>query len=179
MKVDLFSDFRFPHKRAISRWVIITAVAFSITFIIVLLIHIKAHKKRVELINKLEISETNIRQFQENIKDLTGEQRINRDLKRKKGALDANKQEYGSVLALLYNLSRVIPSKTWVKRLVYKENLFMIEGHAPTYKELMTFYTSLSRLDGVSACCIEHERHDKLLKFMITAKISSIFAKYQ
>lgn len=175
---DLFDNFRFPHKRPVVRWILLTLQLFIVAIVVMGVFHVKYLKNYKFWQAELAESSKELCSLQEKVKKLAENTSISKTLKKKRA-------ESETLIALLQEVSRLIPSRTWLESFVFvhdskrniKRSFVSFKGHTPNHKEILAFYTGLSKLGSLDNCSLKYHQNEALhdqenLEFEITAKHS-------
>lgn len=175
IRVDWSKKFQFPYKRAVLRWLLLTLQLFVITIVIVGVLHAKSLKNLSFWKDEVEKSEESLLLLQEKMKKMFIDNEANKKLKREWKEIEISREKHEGLIAFLGDVSRLIPRKTWLERLVIAEdgpkNVVSIVGFAKDSKDVLSFFTQLSKLKIIRDPSMKYHLHEGgMHKFRISAE---------
>lgn len=175
IRVDWFTKFRFPHKRAVTRWLLLTLQLFIVVTLTIGVFHIKTLKKYVFWKHEMTRSQEDLARLQKKIGTIIDKREGNQKLRQEWGVVAQQQQKHETVLYFMRDLSQAIPPGTWLERfsIIDQEphRVVVIEGRTKEHREIAVFYSNLSKLQDLDSCNLKYLQKASGFKFKITANL--------
>jgi Tfp pilus assembly protein PilN len=170
-KVDFFNNFRLKQRRQLARWLNISTILLFFLIGSLLLSHMIMRGWSSMLYEELVELDEKITGLNSKMGRVVAHKRKNVALKARQHDFKKNEYYKAKLINFLRFISDVIPSRTWLEKIVFEENKITMDGQAFNAEQVGDFYNSLAGLPIVENCRLSEFSKDKAYRFRLVVKL--------
>lgn len=177
-RVDWLYILKFPHKKSIVQWAVISLELFIVLFLVIVFFQARANTRLSGLKEEFSKGEKSIARLQKKTKRVSISEAVHRDLKQKFKNRSLFVERHNIIVGLFRDISHLIPQNTWIERFllepksvkkkrrrVFKSAGYRLridgcsgaEGDTSNYNEIVSFFSLVSGIKSLKNCCLKYD----------------------